>query len=303
MKTVLYLIQARGKLPDIYQCLRKRSWLLLSYRDNTGDTTIHAPNTTWTQGRNLLYKHVREHKLLYDYYVFLDEDLVFRKVSLDIAISRHLPFRLRYHYKHFLESREENMAHQEAGFANFEAAIDLNYPLVRPLDYNWFMGRAKHDNLRAALQTTGEYDQNFIAIAREAFFAETILPYREEYDSISWDLSGAYQNVKANHHYPKQVVQDNQYTVFNTQHSNYTRKVAAVNEFYDRVIGELGISPELSPARLRGYCEEIESPFAQPWPDNFWHKVFSYIKVFAIASGYRIYRRYEKSKAKLKSMK
>ena len=311
MKTVLYLIQAKGGLPDIYQCLRKRSWLLLSYRDKTSDTAIYAPNTTWAQGRNLLYEHVCEQNLLYDYYVFLDEDLVFRKVNWDLVTYLNLPRQLRYYYEEFHVPRlRKSLAHQEPGFANFEAVLELGYTLVLPLEYYWFTISHKNDNLNAALQTTWEYDPNFNAISREAFFAKTILPYNEQHDSISWWISPMHQNVKTNHHYPKQVVQNNQYAIFNTQHLDYPKgpdggelNHADLHKWFDKFTSELGISPDISPARLRGYCEEIESPFARPLPNNFLYKAYSYAKVFLIACGYGISRQYKITKDRLKSMK
>ena len=73
----LYLIQASDKLPEIYNCLRERDFILLSYKEDTEDTDIFYPNSTWTTGRNKLIEHARSLEEEYDYYICLDEDIVF----------------------------------------------------------------------------------------------------------------------------------------------------------------------------------------------------------------------------------
>ena len=301
MKTVLYLIQAKVGLPDIYQCLRKRSWLLLSYRDKTSDTTIHAPNTTWAQGRNKLYQYVREQNLLYDYYVFLDEDLVFAKMDPTIAYSMKIPQMLGRQYHNFFTARhlhglKRDLTDQAEGFTNFEAVLELGYPIVVPLDYGWLMG-GQIVNLNVPLQTVGIFDGNFNAFSREVFFAETILPYTEQYDSTSWWVAQNYLCVKAHRYYSGQIIQNNQYLVLNTQHSDYTQNLNDVDvlTLRDQFINELGVPLPLNEGEL------IESSFAKPLPGNFFHKAHTYIKVFLMALGYRIYIYIEAAARRIKS--
>ncbi|WP_306250207.1 hypothetical protein [Parvularcula sp. IMCC14364] len=49
----LYLIQAKDALPERYACLNGRH-ILLSYGEETSDTDIFMPDSTWTTGRNRL---------------------------------------------------------------------------------------------------------------------------------------------------------------------------------------------------------------------------------------------------------
>ena len=76
----IYLIQAKGKLPSDYEYFKNnKKYILLSYKENTADTDIFFPNSTWTTGRNKLYEYVSTLNEKYDYYVFLDEDITFDK--------------------------------------------------------------------------------------------------------------------------------------------------------------------------------------------------------------------------------
>lgn len=91
-KTALFLIQAKAGLPRIYRCLRNKPHALLSYRKETADTTLYAPNTTWASGRNRLIEYVKANRLLYDWYVFLDEDVVFYEPARSPVALVYCPF-------------------------------------------------------------------------------------------------------------------------------------------------------------------------------------------------------------------
>jgi len=76
-KKMLYMIQSSSKLPEIYECLKNKNFVLLSYKENTPETNIFYPNSTWTTGRNKLREYALNLNEKYDYYIFLDEDVVF----------------------------------------------------------------------------------------------------------------------------------------------------------------------------------------------------------------------------------
>ena len=257
MKTTLYLIQTAKGLPELYQCLKAKNYLILSYKEQTEDTTIFAPNTTWTQGRNLLYQYVRDHNLQYDYYVFMDEDVMFKK-------STRTRTRTHIQNPHPLLQRINNAvknqlilgktAHfrrrQAAGFSCLEATFEAgNYPLVT-LRYAYaaytkemttaaLAQDVKKENLMwllpaeiirkgvvsfsAPLISLNWFDAMLNAFSKEVFFADTVLPYAQDYDAESWWISQAILMLKAHYYYPEQIIQNNQYTMFNTQASAYPR--------------------------------------------------------------------------------
>ncbi len=271
MKTVLYLIQTSAGLPKIYECLKKRSYILLSYKEDTSDTTIYAPDTTWAGGRNRLYQYVKDNNLLYDYYVFMDEDVILKKTK-SILIPSLSDFEynaiqsayygavfpnslrskwpLRVLFDHYFYQAEE----QDAGFENFEESLKLDYPLATMNYYNLrYIGHGQNTDLKQKsrdlnwpLQTAALLDSMFIALHQEVFFANTILPYTEKYEADTWSISGFIFYRKAHHYYPKQIMQNNQYTMLNIHHSNYptlefSQYIKIQTQAYTEVCAELGV--------------------------------------------------------------
>ena len=91
MKT-LYLIQAAASLPQQYKELES-DYVLLSYKEQTDQTDIYLPNSTWAEGRNKLRKFViSQNKLLngYDFFCFMDEDLI----ATDRSMKSKQPWRI-----------------------------------------------------------------------------------------------------------------------------------------------------------------------------------------------------------------
>ena len=275
MKTTLYLIQTAADLPAIYACLRKgnnRDFLILSYKEKTTETTIFAPNTTWTQGRNLLYKYVRENNLIYDYYVFMDEDVVFQKSgwwnrgALITALNTKITHRL-------LQSKPMRMAvllqaNQAVGFASLQAVFAdsryASYPIITMRTWNYnsplslkimirreasrmqafpaAMRKKRIENCQWNLQRMDWFDAILNAFSKEVFFADTLLPYDETHDAESWHISQHILTIKAHYYYPEQVLQNNQYTIINAAHNEYPRgflnKKTRVNTTFNRAAKE-----------------------------------------------------------------
>jgi hypothetical protein len=153
-KTSLYIVQAQSKLPDIYNCLRSRDFILLSYKENTSDTTIFYPKSTWTSGRNKLREYVLTLTKKYDYYIFLDEDITFSGYS------------------------------QEDGFNHFEKMIALYNPFIATPNYgNYYIHYTYNNELPLGeAQTTIWFDSMCNAFSKEAFFSDIIFPYIDIYD-------------------------------------------------------------------------------------------------------------------------
>lgn len=226
-KTALFLIQAKAGLPRIYRCLKNKPHLLLSYRQETADTAIYAPDTTWTSGRNKLIEHVKANRLQYDWYVFLDEDVVFAGMS------------------------------QKAGFGMFLSILSVvDHPIVTAAkgDYNRRCNQERLDgivpaamckkgveNPRWALQTVDWFDGLFNAFSREAFFNERLLPYEEKFDGQSWWASQFITILRANHIYRNRIVQCNKICVRNTQYSDYPRNFDAFGPACRDVLDQFGV--------------------------------------------------------------
>lgn len=226
-KTALFLIQAKAGLPRIYRCLKNKPHLLLSYQKETADTAIYAPDTTWTSGRNKLIEHVKANGLQYDWYVFLDEDVVFAGMS------------------------------QKAGFEMFLSVLSVTgHPVVTAAkgDYNRRCNQERLDgivpaamckkgveNPRWALQTVDWFDGLFNAFSREAFFNERLLPYEDKFDGQSWWASQFITILRANHIYRNRIVQCNKICVRNTQYSDYARGFEIFGAACRHALAQLGV--------------------------------------------------------------
>jgi hypothetical protein len=185
--TFLYLIQASKNLPEKYNYLRNKDFILLSYKENTIDTKIFFPNSTWTTGRNKLREYVLENKLLYDYYIFLDEDVEFIKYS------------------------------QEEGFEIFEKLLKIYTPhIANPnlIDY----GHPYKNN--SNITKTIWYNGIFNAFNYDIFTNNIIFPYIDKFDNNSWRIS-QYIMIILCSFYNIDVFVFNDVQISNINHSEY----------------------------------------------------------------------------------
>jgi hypothetical protein len=190
-KKYLYIIQTTSKLPEIYDCLRSREFILLSFKENTPDTTIFYPKSTWTTGRNKIREYIFNMKQKYDYYIFLDEDVVFSQYS------------------------------QEDGFNKFEELIQIYKPFIaNPNFAEYYTGY--NGNLLGEAQTTIWFDGMCNAFSKEAFFSNVIFPYIDIFDSKSWWMSQYIMIILCSIH-NKEVVLFNNLKVTNEIHSEYPK--------------------------------------------------------------------------------
>jgi FkbM family methyltransferase len=191
----LYIIQTSTKLPDIYECLRKRNVVLLSFKENTPDTTIFYPNSTWTTGRNKLREYVLNLKEKYDYYIFLDEDVLFTDYS------------------------------QENGFNKLEELIIKYKPYIaNPNLDNYYTHHTYGNNIPLGeSQTTTWFDGMCNAFSKEAFFSNVLFPYIDIFDNKSWWMS-QYIMIILCSIYKKEVVVFNNLKVTNEIHSAYPKE-------------------------------------------------------------------------------
>jgi len=190
-KEFLYIIQTSSHLPTIFECLRKRNFILLSYKENTPDTTIFLPNSTWTSGRNKLREYILNLEKKYDYYIFLDEDVIFSEFS------------------------------QEDGFIKFEELLIKYNPFIANPNYGEYYSKIILPPVVEA-QTTLWFDRMCNAFSREAFISDIIFPYNELFDAESWWVS-QFIMIMLCSIYEKEVVLFNKLKILNGNHSEYPK--------------------------------------------------------------------------------
>jgi hypothetical protein len=191
--TFLYIIQTSSKLPDIYTCLKSRDFVLLSYKEHTSDTTIFYPNSTWTTGRNRLREHVLTLKKTYDYYIFLDDDIIFDGYS------------------------------QEEGFNKFEELIQNYKPYIATPNYKDYYEVRCGKLLVDTPQTTIWFDAMYNAFSKDAFYNNILFPYVTIFENESWWMS-QYIMIILCSVYKKEVILFTNLKVINITHSTYPQE-------------------------------------------------------------------------------
>ena len=185
----IYLIQTSKEMPELLQCLKNKDHILLSYKENTPDTTIFFPKSTWTTGRNKIREYVIEKlEKKYDYYIFLDEDIKFTDFT------------------------------QEDGFNYFENLLGIYQPYIANPNYKGYYPNV----MNAKVRTTIEYDGMYNAFSRDAFFSNEIFPYTYIFDSKSWWMS-QYVIFMLCSILNKQVVLFQEILISNENHSEYPK--------------------------------------------------------------------------------
>jgi FkbM family methyltransferase len=209
-KKICYLTQCAGCIPPNYTCFRSRDIILLSYKQNTPDTDIFFPNSTWTAGRNKLFELAIQKE--YDYYVFLDGDL-----NIDESLLKQ-----------------------------FETILNkIDYPIIVPnmWNYNTRISSYKIKYNRKGIQNNLFKAQSvdWFDGAMNAFHKNSIrklLPYNVRYDSTSWWYSQLCLILKSNFLFKNQIVQINNINIINNSHSNYPRDMNNTSEVVDKYIKE-----------------------------------------------------------------
>ena len=206
MNIPLYLIMAESGLPVRYNYLRNRNFVLLSYKEESEQTDIFSPNSTWTTGRNQLREYALRLVEKFDYYVFLDCDVMF--------IERT----------------------QREGFEFYEQMLlKINSPIVNPsLDF-YNQRKSNYTELPKSVQKKGLENSDFDCqtvdwfdgvmngFRRDVFFDEKIFPYLDTLDSVSWHASQFSMILLANRYYHNGIVQLNLLKVENVTKSSYPR--------------------------------------------------------------------------------
>ena len=195
----IYLIQASKGLPELYECLRGKDYVLLSYKEQTNDTTLFFPNSTWTTGRNRLRQYALDLEKKYDYYIFLDEDVKFQDVS------------------------------QEIGFTGFEQLLETYNPRMAVPNLEEFYTTIFPSRLlHTEAQTTVLFDPMLLAICSTLFSSESIFPYIDKFDNVSW-LASTQLNLILCYFLKIDVTLFEKCKILNTQHSVYSKPDGSYN--------------------------------------------------------------------------
>ena len=183
----LYMLQTSGDIPELLSFIKKRDYILLSYKDNTPNTTIFYPKSTWTSGRNKIREHVLKLEKKYDYYIFLDEDIKFKELN------------------------------QEDGFNYFEKLLRIYKPKIAiPNYYNISTDLYYSSNATSTIW----HDPMYIAYNLDELSCDKIFPYTEFFDDRSWPMSQYIMTILCSD-YKKQIVKFNNLKIKNENHSQY----------------------------------------------------------------------------------
>jgi hypothetical protein len=195
----IYLIQGDGSQKP-YDFPAGSDFLLLQWQRSfvPQPNSFHFPRSTWASGRNELYRRAKEQGE-YDYFVFMDDDVVlghapakgilhFLKIFLvrylidvahgKISVFRYVIFPLWHILRH---------ARSPWSLRDFEEAVERTNPLVAypnaMLANRWYANASMR-----AVDGVQFGDQFFLCIHRSII--DRILPYTTAHDAENWWYSG-----------------------------------------------------------------------------------------------------------------
>lgn len=205
--TFLYLVQTPGKIPEIYDYLKSKKIVLLSFKENTEETDIFFPGSTWTTGRNKLREHVISKNMVFDYYIFLDDDVQFEEMS------------------------------QEEGFNKFEEMVNIYKPEICVPKLQLFYDNLFDNNINSTV-TTIFYDAIYSCFSHKMLLNNIIFPYDDTFDKNSWWISQyilfmlcSLLNID--------ILLFRNINISNTQHNEYPRSMEKSNEAQEHVFKKL----------------------------------------------------------------
>jgi hypothetical protein len=209
----------------------------LSYEEETEDTDIFYPNSTWTQGKNKLREYALSLEKKYDYYIYLDEDIVFEGVDT------------------------------EAGFDAVENLL-LKYKPIIAVPHLFGNGWHEQGNLKTEAQTTYWIDGNFDCWSADTFKNSKIFPMVGLFDYTGpgcWGASVVMQKLCRVYH-ENQVVLFNDVKIHNTQHKSGYRQENRWEDTDQYTLKVARGDPEVSEARINRFLEW--SPTVHNWENK-----------------------------------
>ncbi len=155
-KQFLYLVQSRLDRLEYHKVLESENsdYIVGTFEKKIDlPNAIYIPNTVWEQGRNALYEEALRISGDYEYFIFLDDDVLFKKGSF------------REFEKEVLEGKPD-------------FCIPLYYSNILIRRYYKIFGHYfKYSKLIYA-------DSMFICISKTLFYDKRLLPYSIDYKNI-----------------------------------------------------------------------------------------------------------------------
>lgn len=193
MKKFIYLVQGRSDLVRNYLHLKERSdadVILLTY-DEKIENALYCPNSTWSEGRNILLDSAKA-KGEYLYYIYCDDDIEFVKGGWD-------------EYENLL--------------LKYKPAIGCPvFPKNKRSPIHFF-----------EMQLICILDQQLIAYHRDLVLDGLILPYQQIFDDFSWWAAGAIENLIIENFYSDSAIQFNNVRILNKVHGRYDLTNSKIN--------------------------------------------------------------------------
>ena len=232
-KQFVYLIQAESCLSQHlssfirFETSRRRDFIVLSWGEQCLDSStnlsgvvyFYDKNTTWSTGRNILYRLAMNRDGKYRFYVFLDEDIEFSftsNISNDIYSKET---------KHPLEAFENFLLSYEpaVGLCNYCSRCGKRVSDGSYVPALCCSPRPANRNLPPILPVTISFDAAINAFHAHAI--RHILPYRLDYENISWWESQKYVILASDVLFRGQVVRYTPVTAINNNHRHYPQQV------------------------------------------------------------------------------
>lgn len=203
MKKFCFLVQAR-KDDDYFSSLESEDsdCIILSFREQLKNrkNSIYRPNTSWSQGRNMLLEEAYKTQKKYEYYIFMDDDA-------RIVV------------------KNSNM---KDGLQKFKETLLQNRPAIGFPDYFWHLRDTSEHN-RFSTQEIRSKSFNspmFFDACINAFHSsiiKEILPYQDKFDSINWWLSQEIMNHYISKFINNSVLQINELITINLLSEPYPK--------------------------------------------------------------------------------
>ena len=194
--------------------------IALSFKEECQDKNsshisyIFANETSWTQGRNLLYFVAKERIPRYHYYIFMDDDLDLRFNMYSSEEMKEMPPNRVF---------QQWLLDDEPAIGIME---DLGTHPAEKLLERW--ARICKSTESTLVIPAIYFDANFNAFHHQAI--EHIFPYESQYDRDSWWLSQHLLIYYAEVMFRGQVLANIALTAFNHNHRCYPKGFKKMNE-------------------------------------------------------------------------
>lgn len=202
MESFLYLLHGAHDHIQKYNYLgeREHSDLLKSTWDQEIEGAYFFPKATWAEGRNGLYAKIKQIEKTYDYYIFIDDDVVFKL----------------------------------GDFSEFERQLSRLSPAVATPVFVpkstctvLGLGRSFNSNFFHKLwnyQVCTLADAQMMAFHKDVIADNILFPLKSKFDPVSWWFTSSTQQILMHTIYKENVLQINSVAVVNELHRKYPKQ-------------------------------------------------------------------------------